>query len=96
MQKKAYMKQNGFKYSDFEGLQRYGVENIQAIVTAMKEGLYGQFAGGSNTVNSNNQTTINIDRPVLTDENLVSQLADKVADKILPLFQQNSLGYKGA
>lgn len=93
---KAYMKQNGFKYSDFEGLQRYGVENIQAIVTAMKEGLYGQFAGGSNTVNSNNQTTINIDRPVLTDENLVSQLADKVADKILPLFQQNSLGYKGA
>lgn len=93
---KQYMKQNGFRYSDFAGLQRYGVENLQSMMQAMKESLYGGFAGGSNTVNSNNNTTINIDRPVLTDENLVNQLADKVADKILPIFTQQNLGYKGA
>ena len=112
---KLYMKSNGFKASDIEALQRFGVDLIkeignardrifagftkpqQDVVSNARDRLasdYGEKPATPAQETVNNNTTINIDRPVLTDENLVSQLADKVADKILPIFKQQELGYK--
>ena len=82
-----YMKQNGLKMSDFAGLQRYGVDFINSLNQGVKDKLYGGFAGGNNVTNNNN-TTVNIDRPVLTDESLINQLVDRVADKLVPVAEK--------
>lgn len=87
---RQYMKQNGLKSSDVAGLQRYGVEMINKFEQGVKDKLYGfaaEKAAPANTVNNNNNTTINIDRPVLTDESLINQLADRVAEKLVPVAQ---------
>lgn len=86
--KKQYMKDNKLRESDFAGLQRYGVDNIQQMISAMKDSLYGKFAGGETTNNNTVNNTVNIDRPVVTDESFLNQLVDRVCDKLVPVMKQ--------
>lgn len=89
-QDRRYMKQNGFKQSDITALQAYGVDFVKKMADSTHR-LFGQFANPQQQQQQapqqvTNNNTINIDRPILTDESLINQLADKVADKLRPLF----------
>lgn len=86
---KLYFKQAGFNRNDIGLLKDFGVNLVKEIAN-VRDRVFADFAQGAGTTNNNvtNNTTVNIDRPVLTDENLVNQLAGKILDKIAPLFQQ--------
>lgn len=85
-QDNQYMKKNGFKTSDIAALQRYGTDLVNQLSNA-RDRVFAGFAGGNNVTNNNN-TTVNIDRPVLTDESLINQLVDRVADKLVPVAEK--------
>lgn len=85
-QNNQYMKKNGFKTSDIAALQRYGTDLVNQLSNA-RDRVFAGFAGGNNVTNNNN-TTVNIDRPVLTDESLINQLVDRVADKLVPVAEK--------
>ena len=86
---KLYFKQAGFNRNDIGLLKDFGVNLVKEIAN-VRDRVFADFAQGAGTTNNNvtNNTTVNIDRPVLTDENLVNQLTGKILDKIAPLFQQ--------
>lgn len=89
-QDRRYMKQNGFKQSDITALQSFGVDFVKKMADSTSR-LFGQFANPQQQQQQvpqqvTNNNTINIDRPIVTDESLINQLADKVADKLRPLF----------
>lgn len=85
-QDNQYMKKNGFKTSDITALQRYGTDLVNQLANS-RDRIFAGFAGGNNVTNNNN-TTVNIDRPVLTDESLINQLVDRVADKLVPVAEK--------
>ena len=86
---KLYFKQAGFNRNDIGLLKDFGVNLVKEIAN-VRDRVFADFAQGAGTTNNNvtNNTTVNIDRPVLTDENLVNQLTGKILDRIAPLFQQ--------
>ena len=85
-QDNQYMKKNGFKTSDIAALQRYGTDLVNQLANS-RDRIFAGFGGGNNVTNNNN-TTVNIDRPVLTDESLINQLVDRVADKLVPVAEK--------
>lgn len=93
---RMYLKQSGFKMNDISLLKDFGVSLIKDI-SNVRDRLFADFAPKQAVNNTTtNNTTVNIDRPVLTDEQLVNQLTSQILDKIAPVFQQpangNSLG----
>lgn len=88
---RQYMKANGLRASDFTALQNIGVNVLKQLADAQTR-LFAQFApGGSSvpeTVTNNNNTTVNIDRPVLTDEAMINALTSKVLDNIVPAIER--------
>lgn len=88
---KLYLRQNGFRQTDIDLLKQFGVSFVKDIAN-VRDRLFSDFAPAQNVTTNNNTTNINIDRPVLTDESLINQLASKVADKLAPAFQQPASG----
>lgn len=88
---KQYMKQNGFRASDFSALQNIGVGVLKQLADAQSR-LFSQFApGGSvggDTITNNNTTTVNIDRPILTDEAMLNALQSRILDNIVPVIER--------
>ena len=88
---RQYMKQNGFRASDFSALQNIGVGVLKQLADAQSR-LFAQFApGGSvggDTITNNNTTTVNIDRPILTDEAMLNALQSRILDNIVPVIER--------
>ena len=104
---RQYMKQNGLRASDFTALQNIGVGVLKQLADAQTR-LFAQFAPGgtanqgAESITNNNTTTVNIDRPILTDEAMINALTSKVLDNIVPAIERtisnatgNQLGTTG-
>lgn len=81
-----YIRGLGVNRKDIAWAQRYGFDKINELGNA-RERVLGSIVGGGGVTNNNN-TTVNIDRPVLTDESLINQLVDRVADKLVPVAEK--------
>lgn len=82
-----YIRGLGVNRKDIAWAQRYGFDKINELGNA-RDRVLGSIVGGGGVTNNNN-TTVNIDRPVLTDESLINQLVDKVTDKLIPAMEKS-------
>lgn len=95
-QDNQYMRKNGIRQSDINAMQAVGVDKIKQLADSASR-LFGQFAPKGQEVQQQpqqvtNNNTVNIDRPIVTDETLLNQLADRVADKLRPIFAKTATG----
>ena len=84
-QDRQYMKKNGFKAGDISALQRYGTDLVNQMANS-RDRVFSGFGGGQQT--NNNTVNINLDNTVVENEAAMVNLANKVADKILPVIQR--------
>ena len=84
---RLYLKNAGFNRNDIGLLREFGVSMIKDIAN-VRDRLFSDFAPAQAVNNTTNNTTVNIDRPILTDENLINQLTSQILDRIAPVFQQ--------
>lgn len=95
-QDQQYMRKNGIRQTDINAMQSVGVDTIKKLADSASR-LFGQFAPQGQEVQQQpqqvtNNNTVNIDRPIVTDETLLNQLADRVADKLRPIFAKTATG----